>query len=127
MQFPERFSDLPEYAFPRLRKLLAGAAPGGPEISMSIGEPRHAQPEAIARVIAERADDFSRYPPNDGTPELRAAIADWLSFRFGVALDPEREIVVLNGSREGLFNAALALSPESTPAGRPVVLVPNPF
>ena len=127
MQFPERFSGLPEYAFPRLRKLLAGHAPGGPEIAMSIGEPRHPQPEMVARVVAEHAGDFSRYPPNEGTPGLRAAIAGWIGRRFGAEVDPEAGVLVLNGTREGLFNAALALSPERKAGARPVVLVPNPF
>ena len=127
MQFPQRFSGLPEYAFPRLRALLAGHAPGGPEVAMSIGEPRHAQPEMVARVIAAHAEDFSRYPPTDGTPELRGAIADWIRHRFGAQVDPETEVLVLNGTREGLFNAALALSPEQKGTERPVVLVPNPF
>ena len=112
MQLPQRFSDLPEYAFPRLRRLLHGCAPGGPEISMSIGEPRHPVPALVAETIAAHAGEFGRYPPNEGTPELRTAIADWLALRYGVAVDPETEVVSLNGSREGLFNAALALSPE---------------
>jgi hypothetical protein len=60
MQFPERFSGLPEYAFPRLRRLLAGTTPGGPEIAMSIGEPRHALPEFVGRLVAAHADGFSR-------------------------------------------------------------------
>lgn len=127
MQFPERFSGLPEYAFPRLRQLLAGHAPGGPEIAMSIGEPRHPQPEMIARIVAAHAPEFSRYPPNDGTPDLRAAIAAWLAARFDAEVDPETQVVVLNGTREGLFNASLALSPERKGADRPIVLVPNPF
>jgi N-succinyldiaminopimelate aminotransferase len=44
MVFPERFSNLPDYAFPRLRKLLDVHEPGGEPISMTIGEPRHAFP-----------------------------------------------------------------------------------
>ncbi|MCC0066841.1 MAG: aminotransferase class I/II-fold pyridoxal phosphate-dependent enzyme [Rhodovulum sp.] len=127
MQLPQRFSDLPEYAFPRLRRLLHGCAPGGPEISMSIGEPRHPVPALVAETIAAHAGEFGRYPPNEGTPELRTAIADWLALRYGVAVDPETEVVSLNGSREGLFNAALALSPESKGGQRPAILMPNPF
>lgn len=127
MQLPERFSDLPDYAFPRLRKLLDGLAPGGDEISMSIGEPRHALPDLVAPVLAAHLDGFGRYPVNDGSPDLLAAISDWIARRYGLRLDPEREILALNGTREGLFNAALALSPEWKSGGRPVVLMPNPF
>jgi len=127
MQFPERFSALPEYAFPRLRKLLDGCPPGGPEMSMSIGEPRHPLSPAIAEAIAASAADFSRYPPVDGTPDLRAAISDWIAGRYGARLDPDTRIVSLNGTREGLFNAPLALSPDAKNGQRPVILMPNPF
>jgi aspartate/methionine/tyrosine aminotransferase len=127
MQFPERFSDLPEYAFPRLRTLLAGIPPGGPELAMTIGEPRHGVPPVVPEIIGAHAAEFGRYPPNDGAPELLAAIAAWLARRHGVTVDPDTRLIALNGSREGLFNAALALSPETRRGARPAVLVPNPF
>jgi N-succinyldiaminopimelate aminotransferase len=127
MQFPDRFSDLPEDAFPCLRTLLAGTQPGGPELAMTIGEPRHPIPPFVAEIVAARAAEFGRYPPNEGAPELRAAIAGWLARRYVVTLDPETRVVALNGTREGLFNAALALSPEAKRGARPAVLVPNPF
>jgi aspartate/methionine/tyrosine aminotransferase len=127
MQFPVRFSDLPEYAFPRLRKLLAGVPPGGPELVMTIGEPRHPLPEMVGRIVAEHAHEFAKYPPNDGLLELNAAIAGWLGRRYGVALDPATQVMPLNGTREGLFNATLALCPERKAGGRPAVLMPNPF
>lgn len=127
MQFPARFSDLPEYAFPRLRRLLAGVTPGGPEFAMTIGEPKHPMPAMIAETVAAYSHEFALYPPNDGTPELRAAIAAWTLRRHGVAVDPETQVIPLNGTREGLFNAALALSPEAKNGARPAVLVPNPF
>ena len=127
MQFPERFADLPEYAFPRLRTLLAGVRPGGPDLGMTIGEPKHPVPAFVAEVIAEHAGEFALYPPNEGAPELRAAIAGWLARRYGVAVDADTDLIALNGTREGLFSAAIALSPEVKHSGRPAVLVPNPF
>ena len=127
MSFPERFSHLPEYAFPRLRSLLDAHAPGGEVVQMTIGEPRHRFPPWLDRVIADHAGDFGRYPPNDGTPELREAIANWVRRRYGATIDPEREVMALNGTREGLFNAAIALCPEEKAGGRPAVLTPNPF
>jgi N-succinyldiaminopimelate aminotransferase len=127
MQFPARFSDLPEYAFPRLRRLLEGTPPGGPDLAMTIGEPRHPLPPVIAATIAAHAHEFALYPPNDGAPELRQAIAGWLNRRYGVALDPDTQVLPLNGTREGLFNAAIALSPETKAGARPAVLTPNPF
>jgi len=127
MQFPERFSNLPEYAFPRLRALLADLPAGGPEIAMSIGEPKHAFPDFVPAVLAEYAHEFAKYPPNEGAPELRQAISDWIMRRYNVAKDPDKEIFALNGTREGLFNAALALCPKEKSGHRPKVLIPNPF
>lgn len=126
MQFPERFSSLPDYAFPRLRKLLDPHKPGAEPISMTIGEPRHPMPDFVAQVMAENVAGFGVYPPNDGTPELLASISGWLARRYGVTLGEDR-LMVLNGTREGLFNAAVALCPEVKGGKRPVVLMPNPF
>ncbi len=125
--FPERFSNLPAYAFPRLRALLDVHEPGGPVVHMTIGEPKHAFPEWITRIIADTAEGFGKYPPNEGTPELRQAICDWLSRRYGVTQDPETQVMVLNGTREGLYNAGMALCPERKVGARPVILTPNPF
>ncbi len=124
--FPERFSNLPAYAFPRLRALLDVHVPGGPVVHMSIGEPKHAFPDWIGAVLGETLADFGRYPPNEGTPELRGAICDWLARRYGVTLDPETQVMALNGTREGLYNAGMALCPEQK-NGQPTVLMPNPF
>ena len=128
MVFPERFSNLPEYAFPRLRRLLDGHPPGGDVVHMTIGEPQHEFPPWVAEIIAENAEGFGKYPPNPGSGELLRAIAGWIERRHGVAIDPQTRIMALNGSREGLFNAALALCPERSAGGkRPAVLIPNPF
>ena len=126
MALPERFSNLPEYAFPRLRKLLDKHAPGAAPIAMTIGEPRHAMPAFLADVLAAHMSEFAVYPPNDGTPELLAAISGWIARRYRAEVAPER-IMALNGTREGLFNAAIALCPEAKNGKRPVVLMPNPF
>ena len=126
MQFPERFSSLPDYAFPRLRKLLDPHQPGAEPITMTIGEPRHPMPDFVAEVMAQNIGGFAIYPPNDGTPELLAAISGWIGRRYGVVLGEDR-LMVLNGTREGLFNAAVALCPENKGGKRPVVLMPNPF
>ena len=65
-------------------------------------------------------------PPNEGTPELLAAITGWIARRYGVTLTEDR-IMALNGTREGLFNACIALCPETKNGQQPVVLMPNPF
>ena len=125
--FPERFANLPAYAFPRLRSLLDAHAPGGEVVHMTIGEPKHAFPRWIVDVIAENADGFGSYPINEGMPALLQAASDWVGRRYGVTLDPASRIMALNGTREGLYNAMMALSPELKGGKRPVVLAPNPF
>lgn len=130
MQYPARYSELPEYAFPRLRRLLGGHAPGGPEIAMSLGEPQHQVPDFVGGIMLEHTAKLSKYPPNEGLPELREAASDWLALRYGVSdayRDPETQIFPLNGTREGLFSACVALSPEQKNGQRPAVLLPNPF
>ena len=125
--FPERFSNLPAYAFPRLRALLDQHAPGGDVLHMTIGEPKHAFPAWVADVIAEHSAEFNKYPPNEGSPELLQSIATWLQKRYGVEVSPTEQIMALNGTREGLYNAAMALCPETLGGKPPVILIPNPF
>jgi len=126
MAFPERFSNLPDYAFPRLRKLLDAHPPGGDPIAMTIGEPRHPMPDFVGPILAANLAGFGVYPPNDGAPELLAAISAWIARRYAVAI-PEDCLMALNGTREGLFNAAIALCPETKNGQKPVILMPNPF
>ncbi len=125
MVFPERFSNLPAYAWPRLRALLDPVQPGGEPINLTIGEPRHDFPDFVASTIAEHAAEFGKYPVNNGSDALLEAISAWLKRRFAIAVPPE-QIMALNGTREGLYNAAMALLPDEK-NGRPIVLVPNPF
>jgi aspartate/methionine/tyrosine aminotransferase len=127
MEFPERFSNLPAYAFPRLRALLDPHPAGGETVHMTIGEPKHPMPDFLGTVLSEAVAQFANYPNNNGTPELLTAIASWIKDRYGVALDPETRLMALNGSREGLFNACLAFCPEQKRGRKPKVLIPNPF
>ncbi|MQQ08124.1 aminotransferase class I/II-fold pyridoxal phosphate-dependent enzyme [Epibacterium sp. SM1979] len=124
---PERFSNLPTYAFPRLRELLDHHAPGGDVVHMTIGAPKHDFPAWVTDVIVENAAGFQGYPPNEGSDALRGAISDWIKRRYGVAADPSTQVMALNGTREGLYNATMALCPEQKNGERPVVLIPNPF
>ncbi len=127
MEFPERFSNLPPYAFPRLRELLDSHPAGGPVLHMSIGEPKHPMPSFLGAALAEAANTFASYPDNNGTPELLASIAAWLQRRYKITLNPATQIMALNGSREGLFNTCLALCPEQKHGRKPKILIPNPF
>ncbi|SFO34807.1 Aspartate/methionine/tyrosine aminotransferase [Roseovarius lutimaris] len=125
--FPERFSNLPAYAFPRLRSLLDAHAPGGEALHMTIGEPKHEFPRWIVDIIAEHADGFGNYPVNEGMPALLEAMSGWINRRYSVDFAPDTRVMALNGTREGLYNAMMALCPETKAGQQPVVLVPNPF
>ena len=128
MQNLNKFSELPEYAFPRLRALLDGVKGGDVETAMHIGEPKHPFPDFVTNQIIKHANSFNSYPSNDGVPYLLCAIAEWIRKRYDVdSVDPESQIISLNGTREGLFNAAIALGHKSKNGSVPAVLIPNPF
>ena len=127
MNYPERFTALPAHAWPRLRALLDVHEGGGPLIQMTIGEPKHAFPGWITNKIVENAAGFNSYPPNEGSPALRSAIAVWIKRRYGVEMDSDTEVMALNGTREGLYNAVIALCPELKNGKKPAILMPNPF
>src|SRR3954470_10822544 len=88
--------------FARLAELLAGHDPGKPLISLSLGEPQHPVPDFVSGVLAKHTAEFGRYPIAKGIEPYRQAVAGWLSRRYQLPrpLDPETEILVLNGSRE---------------------------
>ena len=116
--------------FVRLRELIDHLPPGMPAISLAVGEPQHPIPSFVGPVIAAHVAEFGRYPANKGLDEFQQAVAQWLGRRFTLErpVDPANEVLVLNGTREGLFLAALAARNWVSPrAGRPAVLIPNPF
>jgi aspartate/methionine/tyrosine aminotransferase len=116
--------------FVRLHELLADLKPGRPAINLSVGEPQHPIPPFVGPVLAAHLNDFGRYPANKGTERFRKAAADWLGRRYKLSrpVDPEAEVIVLNGTREGLFLGAIAAKRYVTlRAGRPAILIPNPF
>ena len=130
-----RLKDLIPYPFERLTALLAGLAPppGTEPILMSLGEPRHEPPAFVAETLAAAAADWGRYPPLRGTPEFRAAVADWLTARFALPegfITADAHVLPVAGTREAIFMFALAAVPPEAadgPGGRPLVLVPNPL
>jgi aspartate/methionine/tyrosine aminotransferase len=116
--------------FVRLTELIADIEPGKPVINLSVGEPQHAVPAFVGPTLAAHLADFGRYPANKGIEPFRRAVAAWLNRRYKLAraVDAESEVLVLNGTREGLFLAAIAAKrwvPRR--AGKPAVLIPNPF
>lgn len=125
-----------DFPFTRLNRLLADTAPpaGLDPIAMQIGEPQAAVPASVMDDIAAEAPLFGRYPPPPGSADYRKAVADWLAARYGLAegaVDPDSQVIATSGSREALFQAALAAAARKQarlPAGvKPAVLVPNPL
>ncbi len=116
--------------FARTTELLAPYTPAKPLIVLSLGEPQHPVPGFVGPVLAQHIADFGRYPLAKGIEPFRKAAAAWLGTRFKLprAVDPDHEILVLNGSREGLFFAALTAKDfVGERRGRPAILMPNPF
>jgi N-succinyldiaminopimelate aminotransferase len=116
--------------FVRLAELIADTTPGKPVIDLGVGEPKHSVPAFVATVMAAHINEFGRYPRNEGTPQFRHAVAEWAARRYklGRVPDPNREVLVLSGSREGLFLGAIAARRHvANRAGRPAILIPNPF
>ena len=128
--FAGRFDSLPPYAFPRLRALLDDIKPGMPPINLSLGEPRHPFPPFIPEILRAEEANYAKYPPTDGTEELRTAVSEWIARRYGTAsgeISADDNILPLNGTREGLFSVCIAVVPEAKNGQRPAVLMPNPF
>jgi aspartate/methionine/tyrosine aminotransferase len=116
--------------FVRAAELLAGVTPAKPPINLSVGEPQHPVPAFVAPVLAAHTAEFGRYPAGKGTDRFRRAASAWLEHRYALprAVDADTEVLVLNGTREGLFLAAVAAKRFVAPrAGKPAILIPNPF
>jgi N-succinyldiaminopimelate aminotransferase len=120
---------LKPYPFERLSALLRGVTPPGhlDPITLSIGEPRHPTPALISDALIAHLHTLSAYPSTHGLPALREAIARWLGARFhlgAAGIDPEHQILPVNGTREALFAFAQAAVDTTRD---PLVLMPNPF
>jgi aspartate/methionine/tyrosine aminotransferase len=116
--------------FTRVDRLLAGIEPGYKKpIEMTVGDPKEVMPGFVVDKMVEAKHLLSTYPKIRGSDDLRGAIADWIGRRYGITgrIDPAREIHPLNGSREGLFFAALPAVGRKRVEGRPVMLIANPF
>jgi len=111
MRFSHRLDPLPEYLSTRLARLVAERRAAGRDvISLGIGDP-DLPPTPAARAAlaaAVQRDDVAHYPTNRGLPELRAAVARFYAARFGVEVDPEREVLPLLGAKEGLAHLSMA-------------------
>ena len=113
--------------FVRLRELLGDIEPGAEPIDMTIGEPGHMMPQFLSARLAEDTASYAHYPQIIGTPEFRSSVVAWHGRRYGITLDPDTEVCVLCGSREGLASAILTALIDRRREGRDKILMPNPF
>lgn len=112
MELAQRVQQLPPYLFARISRLIAEKRAAGVDvISLGIGDPDLPTPAHILDALKEASDDPAnhRYPESDGLPEFRRSIARWYENRHGVILDPDREVVPLIGSKEGIAHFPLCL------------------
>lgn len=119
-----RIQRLPPYVFAEVNKVKAAARAGGRDIiDFGMGNPDSAPPAHVTEKLREALQDpkVHRYSLSRGIQGLRKAQAAYYQRRFGVELDPESEIVVTIGSKEGLANMAQAISGPGD-----VFVVPDP-
>lgn len=117
---------LQAYPFEKLRDLFNDIAPPAlPHIALSIGEPKHQSPDFVSATISQNLAKLSNYPTTKGIPELRQTISSWTCQRFNLtALNPETQILPVNGTREALFAFAQTVVNAAPDA---LVCSPNPF
>ena len=124
---------LQPYPFEKLNALKADCKPtvvgaaADKHIVLSIGEPKHDAPKFVLDSIINNLDQINRYPLTKGCPELRTAIANWLSHRFKLSdnvVDPEQHILPVTGTREALFSFAQCVIDHDAES---LILMPNPF
>jgi LL-diaminopimelate aminotransferase len=126
MQFvkSERLRKLPPYLFAEIdKKKKAAIAAGRDVINLGVGDPDHPTPEPIIRSLQHHVENpaFHQYALDRGAPELLRSIAAFCKRRYAIDVDPETEILVLIGSKEGLAHLPLAvLNPGE------ISLVPDP-
>ncbi len=119
-----RIKELPPYLFAEIdRRKREALAKGVDLIDLGIGDPDIPTPAPIVGRLksAAEATDNHRYPSSSGLLEFRVAVAGWYKSRFGIKLDPEKEVLSLIGSKEGIANMAIAFVDPGD-----LVLVPDP-
>jgi len=120
---------LQPYPFEKLAQLKANVtAPTTIEpITLAIGEPKHQPPQFVVEELLTHLHGLANYPTTRGIPALRQTIAAWLSHRFELpanSIDPEQQVLPVNGTREALFAFAQCVIDRNKPAR---VVMPNPF
>ena len=124
MRVSKRVKGLPPYLFVQIsEKIAQKEAKGEDVISFAIGDPDIPTPDHIIQRLCQAARDPAnhRYPETIGLPQFRQAIADWYERRFGVVLNPDKEVLPLIGSKEGIGHIALCFIDPGD-----IALVPDP-
>jgi LL-diaminopimelate aminotransferase len=124
MRFADRIEKLPPYLFAQIsKKVAAKKAQGIDVVSFGIGDPDLPTPPHIIDALCEAARESAnhRYPETEGLPDFREAVARWYEGRFGVSLDPAKEVLSLIGSKEGISHVALCFIDPGD-----IALVPDP-
>src|SRR6267378_755056 len=107
MRLSPVLTELAQYPFARLDDWKAEATASGIElIDFGMGDPREVTPAFIREALAASIEPVSSYPRATGLPELRQAISGWIERRFGVSVDPAKEIVPTLGSKEAIYSFA---------------------
>jgi succinyldiaminopimelate transaminase len=103
------FTDLGEYPIATIQARARDRRDAGlPVVDFSIGDPREATPPFIPQALKDAVPEVSQYPTAGGLPEFRTAVADYVGRRFGVAVDPDRQVLPASGAKEAIFSTPLA-------------------
>ena len=124
LEFSERVKALPPYLFAEIENIIRRKRSEGADIiSLSIGDPDLPPPKIVLDSLKEEIDkpENHGYSFSEGEYEFRLAVSEWYKKRFNVDLDPNKEVITLIGSKEGLCNIARAFLNEGD-----YVLVPDP-
>jgi N-succinyldiaminopimelate aminotransferase len=127
---PGRLAELPPGSFAKLASLLENEKPGAAPTNLSVGDPRGTVPAFVTEALAKHVHEFGEYPAITGTADWREAAAGWLRRRFALphtVVDSEKNLLPLNGTREGLFLTPFIVTPDKKAGARPAILLPNPF
>ncbi len=125
--------DLRASPFVALRTLLDPLQPASnlPPLALTIGEPQNQPPQLMKECLAANDHLYGKYPPGDGTPELRQSITNWLNRRYTLPqamISESANIAPVNGTKEALFMVAqLVTDRAQNDAEKPVILIPNPY
>tara|TARA_Y100001970_G_scaffold290274_1_gene423438 strand:+ start:92044 stop:93228 length:1185 start_codon:yes stop_codon:yes gene_type:complete len=123
----KNLDSLTEYPFYFLRELLSPIEKDTKEtLGLHIGEPKNLPPQETLEILNRHSDLYSKYPTSKGEDFLRESYCNWIKKRFSIkSIDPDKNVLPLSGSREGIFSFIQATI--DTSKKHPTVIVPNPF